>query len=367
MSIYGIRNLLLMMFIACTGNAQTAKDNLPNLIVITTDGFRWQEVFTGMDSMIASNSDYNKGDSSYLFENYYNSAADIRRKMLLPFFWNTISTSGMIFGNRNTGNKVNTENPYWFSYPGYNEIFTGFADTAVNSNDYPPNPNVNFMAFLNKQKEYKNKTVAFGAWNAFDRILNEKASGFPVINGFESMNGLVNDAESKTIADMLKDSYKPFKEAECLDVFTHYQAFHYLKSKRPKLMYISYGETDEWAHAGNYPAYLNAAHQADQWIADIWSWVQQTPGYKNNTYLFITTDHGRGFGNGWTEHGGGVDGASSIWFALLGPDSLSAATGFKKGEQQVSVQFYQKQFAATMCKLLGQAFTADHPVGAPVF
>jgi hypothetical protein len=39
-------------------------------------------------------------------------------------------------GNRALGNKVNNANPYWFSYPGYNEIMTGYADTLINSNHY---------------------------------------------------------------------------------------------------------------------------------------------------------------------------------------------------------------------------------------
>ena len=29
------------------------------------------------------------------------------------------------------GNKVNNANPHWFSYPGYSEIMTGYADPAL--------------------------------------------------------------------------------------------------------------------------------------------------------------------------------------------------------------------------------------------
>jgi hypothetical protein len=46
---------------------------------------------------------------------------------------------GQLHGNRTKGSEVNNANPYWFSYPGYNEIFTGYPDTAVNSNDKIPN------------------------------------------------------------------------------------------------------------------------------------------------------------------------------------------------------------------------------------
>ena len=73
-----------------------------------------------------------------------------RRQKLMPFFWNTIATKGMLFGNRTIGNKVDVANPHWFSYPGYNEILTGYPDTAINSNEYPPNPHTNVFAFLNQ-------------------------------------------------------------------------------------------------------------------------------------------------------------------------------------------------------------------------
>jgi hypothetical protein len=346
-----------------TGQSQ-AQSQAPNLIIITTDGYRWQELFKGMDAELAANPKFNQGDSADLIKKYGGATDQERRQKLMPFFWNTIATEGMLFGNRTIGNKVDVANPHWFSYPGYNEILTGYPDTAINSNDYPPNPHTNVFAFLNKEAAYKNKVAAFGAWDAFDRILNEKVSGFPVINGFESITQLLQDPVAKSISQGLQDSYKPFKEVECLDVYTHQQAMHYLQSKKPKALYISYGETDEWAHHAHYRDYLDAAHQVDAWIASIWNWAQSTPGYKDNTYILVTTDHGRGFKEGWTDHGADVNGASSIWFALMGP-------GLQKigplGEQTKQSQLYQKQLAATMTKLMGKPFKAAHPIGDPIF
>lgn len=340
------------------------KDNAPNLIIITTDGYRWQEVFGGMDIAIANDSKFNQGDSAYIFNKYGASTIEERQKKLMPFFWNQIAKEGMLFGNRFVDNKVDVANPHWFSYPGYNEILTGYPDTAINSNDYMPNPHTNVLAFLNAQVAYKNKVAAFGAWDAFDRILNEKVSGFPVINAFEPLTQLMQDPVAVSISQGLKDSYKPFKEVECLDVYTHQQALHYLQNKKPKALYISYGETDEWAHHAHYRDYLDAAHQVDAWIAQIWNWVQSTPGYKDNTYLLVTTDHGRGFKEAWTDHGADVNGASSIWFALMGPGLQKIGT---MGAQTQNVQYFQKQLAATMTKLMGKPFEAKHPIGAPIF
>ena len=239
--------------------SQTAE----NIIIITTDGLRWQEVFAGMDSAIANNPKFNQEDSAGIFKKYWSEDPIERRKKLLPFLWSTIVQNGQIYGNRNLGNKIDNANPYWFSYPGYNEIFTGYPDTLINSNSFPPNPNITLLEFLNKHPKYKNKVAAFGAWDAFDRILNAERGKFPVYSAFDKLGGTKQTTTEKVITDLSKDSYKPFGEAECLDVFTHYAAMNYLQTKKPKVLYISYGETDEWAHSGHYKDYLDAAKMVD--------------------------------------------------------------------------------------------------------
>ena len=355
--------LFLFFFILFTNiNFSFAQQKTENMIVITTDGFRWQEVFGGMDSAIANQKKYNQGDSDFIFKKYWSNDVNERRKKLLPFLWNTIAVNGQIYGNRNLGNKVDNSNPYWFSYPGYSEIFCGFADTLVNSNDYKNNPNTNVLEFINKQPKYKNGVAAFGAWDAFERILNEPRSGFPVVAGFAPTGGKNPTQKEQLINSMLKDSYKPFNMEECLDVFTHYEAMEYLKTRKPKVLYIAYGETDEWAHAGHYKDYLEAAHQFDAWVKDIWNYIQSQPQYKNKTSLFITVDHGRGDKNKdqWTDHGSDIPDAHEIWFAVMGPDTPS------KGEVKSDMQIYQKQFAQTIASLLGLKFTAEHPVANSV-
>jgi len=356
--------LILLIFIHQLAIAQNNPKESPNLIVITTDGLRWQEVFNGVDKDILTSKSVNKSDSTAIAKNYSAVNPLESRKKLMPFLWSSVQEKGMIFGNRNLNNLAEVANPYWFSYPGYSELLTGYVDTLINTNDYKPNPHSNLFAFLNKQSAYKGKVAAFGAWNAFNRILNEEKSGFPVINGFEPINSILKDEVSNQMSAMLKDIYKPFHEVECLDVFTHYQALHYLKSQKPKAMYISYGETDEWAHHDEYSKYLDAAHQVDQWIGDIWTWVQNTPGYKDNTYILIATDHGRGWKNEWTGHGASIKDANFVWFALMGPNLASKG---KLGEQEGGDKVFQKQLAASMLQLMGLEFRVEHEVGEGIF
>jgi len=349
---------IVFLFNLNTAFSQSAE----NIIIITTDGFRWQEIFKGMDSAVANNTKFNQYDSAGIYKKFWADDVAERRKKIMPFLWSTVQANGQIYGNRDAGNKVNNANPYWFSYPGYSEIFTGYPDTAINSNGFPPNPHTNLLEFLNKQPKYKNKVVAFGAWDAFDRILNEGRSNIPVYSAFDPIGGKIPNATENVINILAKDSYKPFGEEECLDVFTHYAAMNYLQTKKPRVLYISYGETDEWAHSGRYKDYLNSANMVDKWIQDIWNYVQSDPFYKNKTAIFITTDHGRGDAvkEEWRDHGSDIKDASQIWFAVMGP-------GIKaKGEVKTAQQFYQEQFAQTMAAILGVKFTAEHPVGEKI-
>ena len=138
-------------FFTSKGNAQT---KTKNLVIVTLDGMRWQEVFGGADSEILKNKEFTR-DSAGTFSKFWDDDIDKRREKLFPFLW------------RWKGNKVNNANRYKFSYPGYNEIFTGYPDTAINSNDKIPNKNINVLDFLNKQPNFKNKIAAFSSWDAF--------------------------------------------------------------------------------------------------------------------------------------------------------------------------------------------------------
>jgi bisphosphoglycerate-independent phosphoglycerate mutase (AlkP superfamily) len=186
------------------------------------------------------------------------------------------------------------------------------------------------------------------------------------VAAFDTSGGAHPNAQQLLINRMLRDSYKPWEEGECFDVFTHHAAFEELKKSQPRILYVAYGETDEWAHAGKYRSYLDAAHQVDAWIKELWDYVQSHPQYRNKTALLITTDHGRGdtIKEQWTDHGSKIEGANEIWLALMAPGIAA------KGEAGTHGMLYQQQIAQTIARLLGQKFTASHPVAesiSPVF
>jgi len=346
---------ILLLFISVFSYSQKAE----NIIVVTFDGLRWQELFCGADSMLINDSSF-VSDIKSLNKKFWAPSAGERREKIFPFFWNTIAAQGQLYGNRQYGNKVNNSNKYWFSYPGYNEIFTGFPDDSVNSNDKNMNKNENVLEYINRQNGFKGKVAAFTSWDVFDAILNEPRSGFLVSSGFDKVN--LPDAEFKLLNEMQQYSPQPLGESVRPDFLTYAIAKEYVKKYRPRVLYIGFDETDDYAHMGKYDQYLYMAHMTDKWIGDLWNYIQSLPQYKNKTALVISTDHGRGDKNKkeWTSHGSKVPDAGEIWIAAMGP-GIPALGEIKKEEQH-----YQRQLATTIANLIGLEFKPAHPVMHPV-
>jgi hypothetical protein len=323
-----------------------------NIFIVTTDGFRWEEVFNGADSSLISNAAFVK-DTLLAKQMFWDNNMAARRQKLMPFLWNVIAKQGQLYGNRLYGNNVNVKNFYKISYPGYNEIFTGYADLKPMLNFAVQNKNTNVLEYLNKQASFKGKVVAFSSWNLMPFIINEKRSGFAVNSGYEMLE---DTNETSNLIDTVQ-KYTAVKGHTRNDELTYLSAKEYVAQNHPKAVFLGLGETDEAAHCGNYDTYLQKAAAVDKMIADLWYFIQTDSFYKNNTTLIITTDHGRGKnGAAWKGHGFWVKGSGEVWLAMLGP-SISA-----EGEIKTAQQIWQKQIASTIAQLVGENFEADHKI-----
>ncbi|MFT6808809.1 MAG: hypothetical protein ACJA01_002040 [Saprospiraceae bacterium] len=334
--------LLLSLSTSILGQSKTE-----NVFLITLDGLRWEELFGGaVDSMMLSE-DLTKETEEVLL-NFGSSNPIEGREKLMPFFWSTIAKEGQLYGNRWVGNKVNCTNRFWFSYPGYNEILTGYSDPTIDSNDKIYNPNITVLEWLNKMTEYQGRVAAFGSWDVFPYIINDRRSGIPVNAGFRKAQDEYLTYKEQVLNELQDEIPRGWSTVRW-DAFTHHYMMEYVKKHRPKVVYISYGETDDFAHDGRYDHYLNSAHQTDQWIADIWSFIESDPYYSGKTSLLITTDHGRGNNpmSEWKSHGTIYKGSNAIWIAALGPDIAA------RGMVETNEQLLQSQVAATLAAILG--------------
>jgi hypothetical protein len=272
---------------------------------------------------------------------------------------------GQLYGNRDAGSKDEVANHYFFSYPGYSELFTGYADPRMNTNNPITNPNSNVLEFLNKQKDLEGKVAVFSSWERFTQILNAKRSDLLVNAGYMDLKTPAMNDRLKFLNDMQHKAPHYLGDSTRIDFLTFEFAKEYLKQYQPRVLYLAFDETDEFAHAGNYKFYLDRAHQEDDFIKQLWDELQSNPFYKDKTTLIITCDHGRGDGAAvnWRNHGMIIAPHSEqTWFAVMGPDTPAA------GEIGPGETTYHKQMAQTIAKLLGFDFkaAAGHEVADPL-
>ncbi len=320
-----------------------------------TDGFRWQETFRGADSALLNSKHGGVADLKALKADFWRDTAAARRAVLLPFLWSTVSRQGQIYGNRDAGSDAYVTNGLNFSYPGYSEALCGFADPRVNSNDKIPNPNVNVLEWLNRIPPFSGRIAAFGAWDVFPFILNATRSGLLVNAGYDPFTALSTPAIQ--ILNGLKKETAVL-EGEPLDAFTFHTALEYFKAAKPRVLFLSLGETDEWAHAGRYDLYLRSAQRFDQYAKELWQTAQSMPEYRDATTLILAVDHGRGPApTKWKSHGKKISDSKYVWMAFLGPDTPAL------GERSRIPAVAQNQIAATLAALLGQDYTAAVPDG----
>ena len=194
--------------------------------------------------------------------------------------------------------------------------------------------------------------AAFSSWDVFPFIINDKRSGLYVSTGNSPVQGNKLTETEGAINKLLTSIPNPLGTVR-LDGFTFYLGLEYIKKNKPRVFYFAFDETDDFAHNGEYGAYLNSARYTDRFLSELWSYLQSDPQYKDKTTLIITTDHGRGTdGENWKHHGREIESADQIWMAVIGPDTK--ALGEVKGDYQL----YQNQIAKTIAAFLGLNFVA---------
>jgi hypothetical protein len=347
-----------------------------NVVLITLDGVRTQEIFDGLDIDILRST--LRGDArveeARAYQRYWAATAEARREKLMPFFWATLMKEhGSIAGNVARGSSVTVTNRHRFSYPGYAEMLVGEAhDDVIDSNDKRRNPYPTVLEFFRRRLAVDQRRVAaFASWDTFDWIVEHEAGAITSNAGFSHYSASTRQVaasgagQESTALDLLNqlqtEALTPWDAARH-DAFTFRFAMAHLKAFRPRALYIAFDETDDWAHDGRYDRVLDSLHEIDTHLRELWTALQQDAAYRDRTALIITTDHGRGsLAADWRDHGSKVSGAERIWMAFAGPDWP------RRGEWRDSEPIYQNQVAATLAQALGLDYLEQHPgAGRPI-
>lgn len=340
-----------------------AERKTQNIVLVTLDGARTQEIFGGLDvEILKSVVTRGKVEDSPAYRKFWAATPQERREKLMPFFWGTwMKKYGCIYGNRSLGSTATITNQHRFSYPGYSEILTGQAhDDVINSNANKRNPYPSVLEFLKKKLAVPSERVAaFASWETMNWIAEHEEGAIPISAGFEAYPH--PDASVRELSQLQFETLTPWGSVRH-DIYTFRFAMAHLKKYKPRVLYLSLGETDDWAHDGNYELVLETLHQSDGRFRQLWEFLEAHSQYRGKTSFVISTDHGRGNGPAdWKGHGKDVEGAQYIWLGIVSPDSE------KRGEQSNTGTVYQNQIAATLCRFLGVDYSEHNPnAGKPV-
>jgi hypothetical protein len=332
-----------------------------NVILVTLDGLRIQEMFAGMDDVVSQKE---KRSGIYDLERararYWRDTPEARRAALWPCFWGTLAPQGIVLGNKWKGSSVQPNNPHLFSAPGYAEILTGQYQPDVVSNDVKRYAHPTVLEFVRRELGLGKRQVAtFGSWEGFATLSSSQAGAFFTNAGYERVPPGIANARMAWLGDLQFDIMALWEVGRS-DAVTFHLALEYLKTQRPRLLYIALGESDDWAHARRYDRLLDYIQVVDTYLKTLWQTVQSLDGYRGRTTLILTTDHGRGVTPAdWVEHDEGIEGSEDIWIAVIGPDTPD------RGDLAPYPTVHQADVAATLLRFFGCDPMKFNPAAGP--
>ncbi|MFM7160010.1 MAG: hypothetical protein ACKO3P_06540 [Planctomycetaceae bacterium] len=228
----------------------------PNVILITLDGVRWEEVF---------------------------------RESAMPNLTGTLAQQGMLLGDE-VVSSVRVSNPVNMSLPAYQSIFMG-ATALCFSNFCKGVKKETFPEVIQRQFQFTSREMAaFASWERLKRAYARESSDIYLNAGLDP-SGLTHPVHQKIDQEQIRDIPKwnrPGIWSARYDRFTYAHALHFLKTEHPRFLYLSLLDADEWGHAGDYPQYLKSLKDYDEWISEVVRFLDESGDYGKNTLLIVT-------------------------------------------------------------------------------
>jgi hypothetical protein len=227
---------------------------------------------------------------------------------------------------------------------------------VITNNELARNPYPTVFEGIRQQLKLTPRQVAtFGSWGPLNAIV-EHREGATFVNAGPEPYG--DDPEAALLAMLQRDAAPPWDNIR-FDAVTMTYATRYLERERPRLLFIGFDETDNWAHDGRYDRVLDAYARTDRYLEQLWNWLQSQDDYRGRTHLVIGTDHGRGrTPRDWRHHNAGTDGAEEAWLAFVSPSMP------QRGEWRAHPPLTIGQVAATIARWMGVDWRALNPGAA---
>lgn len=263
---------------------------IDNVIYITLDGTRWQDIYV---------------DRSHF-----------------PKLWGKYAKQLTFYGKPNSGIAMEAASTP-VSLPSFQTQMAGKVQPHCEENDCGRIKVQTFPEYLiGSGTLSKTDVVTFASWNKM-RLAVEHIPGttttyignYPVT---DPITHIPDDVMAKLNAQQTTDhpELDPEDGPERFDKYTLAQALHYYEKYQPKFMWISLVDADEAGHANDKKAYNNALTLYDNAFDQLFTTLK-TMNRDQNTLVIVTTDHGRGNGKNWVEHGAQMPESKQTWAFVM--------------------------------------------------
>ncbi len=251
---------------ACAEGAEAAA----NVILVTLDGVRWQELYGRPDPALGG--------------------AD--REVVFLRLWSSLAAEGAVLDGE-------IANPFHVSLPAYQSIFAGQTQPC----DGNACGRVGVATFPERIAGERGlppaKVASFASWSRLADAVASRSGATFVSAGAERASASADADLARIEAEQEPYIGEPARP----DRVTMALALHHLERHRPAFLFVGLNDADEDGHAGRYDRYLASLRADDAWIADLAASLDRMGEYGRRTALIVTTDHGRGAGARWTDHG----------------------------------------------------------------
>jgi Metalloenzyme superfamily len=317
-----------------------------NVVFIVLDGVRGEEFFNGAEDPLS--------------QKRKSLPPEISRRSaenLMPFLRQKVVRGGRarIFGNRAMGEKCLVDNRQMMSLPAYANIFAGVSETGVLHNRFQAR--IGFPTIIDsiiQEGISPNNIAVFASWGPIQNVVSRRAS-----------HSFVLEAGWRTYYRRPPWRFARYDE----DLMDDISLYLSERGATNRFIFIAFNNADEWAHLNNYPRYVKAIRQYDEYIGRIFQFFESNPQHHDRTLYIITTDHGRGEGKKWSMHGAHIADSQYIWaliYSPLIPDELKLNYDQLLGQVEVNCSHIALHRLALGALRLnnGQNFPLANPVSA---
>jgi predicted AlkP superfamily pyrophosphatase or phosphodiesterase len=283
--IFGLLVLCTVMTASMASPSQTSSTKpIKRVIYITLDGVRWQDVFL----------DHNR----------------------LPLFWAKYAKSAAIYGDPQSNITMEVAS-IPVSLPSYQSQMSGAVQPCKN-NECGRLQAETFPEKLVNKLGLKRKDVAsISCWEVMDFAVERTPGTIFSNHGTRPMHDPDTMEDDPVMVALNKQQAAAYPGDDTRpDKYTFAQAMHYLEKYKPVFLWISLGDTDDAAHEAHLKAYHNALAFGDQAIDQLMQTLKRMKLDKD-TMVIITTDHGRGDGDKWSEHDEQYPEAKQTWAFVI--------------------------------------------------